>query len=147
MAVVYIPGTLWAGGLASGHGGTLGIIDILDIIHSYDHSKFSSFISQLINSKSWNLQKLIKYSDGKTTSAANISLSSGVLPINFVSYLKYFLVIVLLLFILLLTPFFLYMIIYFISIRIPQISRCHRIIVTVLTDYTLTQYQDLLYCL
>ena len=32
MAVAYIPGTLWAGGLASGHGGTLGIIDILDII-------------------------------------------------------------------------------------------------------------------
>ena len=37
---------------------------------------------------------------------ANVSLSFGVLPINFVSYLKYFLVIVLLLFILLLTPFF-----------------------------------------
>ena len=139
MAVVYIPGTLWAGGLASGHGGTLGIIDILDIIHSYDHSKFSSFISQLINSKSWNLQKLIKYSNGKTTSATNISLSSGLFPSNFVSYWKYFLVIVLLLFILLLTPFF-YMIIYFISIRIPQTSRCHRVIITVLTDYTLTQY-------
>ena len=38
-AVVSIDGTSWTGGLASRFPGILGIIDILDIKHSFDHEK------------------------------------------------------------------------------------------------------------
>ena len=44
---------------------------IQDIIHPFAHDKSSS-ISQIINGKSRNLQKLLKYFIGKTTSVFNI---------------------------------------------------------------------------
>ena len=50
--------------------------------------------------------KLLKYFNGTTTSASNILLLFGVLPINFVFYLKDLLVIFLFLFILLLAALF-----------------------------------------
>ena len=102
MLVVCIAATSGPGGLAFGSPSTACIIIISDIIHSFDHQKSSS-VSQLINGKSRDLQILIKYFNGKTTSASNILLSSGVFPTNFVLYSNDLLVVVLLLFILLLT--------------------------------------------
>ena len=52
--VVCIAATSWAGRLASGLAGIVDVIDIPDVIHSFDHKKLSS-ISQLINCKSRNL--------------------------------------------------------------------------------------------
>ena len=92
-------------GLAFGLPDNAGVIDFSDIIHSFDNDKSSS-ISQLINGKSRDLQKLLKYFNRATTSASNILLSSGVVPINFVLYSKDLLVFVLLLFILLLAALF-----------------------------------------
>ena len=80
---VVIAGTCWAGGLGSGFPGILGIVDVWDVIHSFGYDK-SSYISQLINGKSRDLQKLLEYFNGTTTSASNVLLSSFVLPINFV---------------------------------------------------------------
>ena len=54
-AVVCIDGTSWIGELASFFPGILGIIDISDIMHSFDQEKSSS-ISQLINGQSRDLQ-------------------------------------------------------------------------------------------
>ena len=66
----------------------------------------SSSISQLINDKSRDLQKLLQYFTEITTSASNIVLLFGVLSINFVLYSKDLLVIVMVLSILLLlSPF------------------------------------------
>ena len=103
--VVCIAATSPASGLASGNGGILGIIDISDIIHSFDHDKSIS-ISQIVNGKSRDLQKLPKYYNGTTISASNILSLFDVLPINFVPYSKDLLPIVLLLFILLLVGLF-----------------------------------------
>ena len=50
-AVVCIAGTSWTGGLASGFSDILGVIDILDIIHAFDHDKSIS-VSQLISGSS-----------------------------------------------------------------------------------------------
>ena len=86
------------GGLSSESPTTLGVIDISDIIHSFDHNK-SIFISKLINGKSRNLQKLLKYLNGTTTSAFNALLSFGMLPSDFFLYSKDLLVIVLSLFV------------------------------------------------
>ena len=72
----------WTGGLAFGFPGIPGPIDISDIIHYFEHDKSSS-ISQLINSKSRDLQKLLRYFNGTTTSTSNMLLSFGVLPIIF----------------------------------------------------------------
>ena len=94
-----INATARTGGLVFGFPGIPGVIDISDLIHSFDHDKSSS-ISQLINSKSRDLQKLLKYLNG--TSASSILLLFGVLPIIFVLYSKDLLVTVLLLFNLLL---------------------------------------------
>ena len=85
--VVCIAGISWTGGLTSGLPGTVCVIDTSDIIHYFDHDKWSSIL-QLIKGKSRDLQKLLKYLNGRTTSASNILLSSGVLPINFVLYWK-----------------------------------------------------------
>ena len=46
------------GGLAFGLSAIVGVIDISYIIHSFDHDKSNS-ISQLINGKSRDLQKLL----------------------------------------------------------------------------------------
>ena len=76
------------GGLAFGFSGIPGPIDISDIIHSFEHDKSSS-ISQLINSKSRDLQKLLKYFNGTTTSTSHILLSFCVLPIIFCFILEF----------------------------------------------------------
>ena len=89
--VVSTAATSRTGGLASVLTGTADITDIPDITHSLDHDKSSS-ISQLMTGKSRDLQKLLKYFKGTATSAFNILLSSGVLPLNFVLYSKDFLV-------------------------------------------------------
>ena len=70
----------------------VGVIDISDLIHSFDHDKLSS-VSKLINGKSRNLQKLLKYFNVTTTSVCNVLLPFGVLPIIFVLYSKDLLVI------------------------------------------------------
>ena len=61
------------------------VTNISDIIHSFDNEKSSS-ISQLINSKSRNFQKLLIHFNGIATSVANALLLSSVLPIIFVLY-------------------------------------------------------------
>ena len=70
------------GGLAFGFAGTLGVIDISDIIHSFAHDKSSS-ISQLINGKSRDLQKILNYFSETTASMSNELLSFDVLHIIF----------------------------------------------------------------
>ena len=77
---------------------TLAVLDISDITQFFVHLKSGS-ISQLINGKSRDFQKLLKYSNETATSASNILLSFDVLPIVFVLYSKDLLVVVLLLFI------------------------------------------------
>ena len=84
----------WIGGLASGSSTILGVIDISDTKHYFDHEKLSS------------ISQLIKYCDGLTTFVFNILLLFAVLPINFVLYSKNLLLIVLLLFILLFSVLF-----------------------------------------
>ena len=93
--VARVASTAEIGGLA----GTAGVLDISDMIQYVDYGKSSS-ISQLIKARSRDLQKLVKYLNGIATSATNILLSFGVLPIIFVLYSKDLLVVVLLLFIL-----------------------------------------------
>ena len=68
-------------------------------MHSFDHDKSSS-VSDLVNGKSRNLQKMLKYSNWTTTSAFNVLLSFGEPPINFDLYSKDLLVIGLFLFML-----------------------------------------------
>ena len=84
---VTVAATVRAGGLAFGFLVTAGVIDISDIIHSFDHNKSSSIL-QLVNGKSRDIQKLLKYLNGTTTSASIILLLLGVLPINFVLHSK-----------------------------------------------------------
>ena len=74
---------LLTGGLVSGLAGIVSVIDNSNFIHSFDHDKSSS-TSELINGKSKNLQKLLKYFNGTTNSMSNVLLLSGVLPIIFV---------------------------------------------------------------
>ena len=84
-AVVCIADTSLTDESASSSPGILGIVGISEILHSLDQNESSSF-KQLINGKSRDLQKLLKYFNGTTTSASNVLLSSGVLPINFALY-------------------------------------------------------------
>ena len=72
-------------------GTTLNVLYISDIKQYFDHDKSSS-ISQLIQSKLRDLQKLDNYFNGTTTSVSNILLLFGVFLINFVLYSKYLLV-------------------------------------------------------
>ena len=62
---------------------TLHVLDTSDITQYFDHDKSSS-ISWLIKGKSRDLQKLLKYFNGTTTSSSNVPPLSGVFPINFV---------------------------------------------------------------
>ena len=64
-------------------GTALDVLDTSDITQYLDHDKSSS-ISQLIKGKSRDLQKLLKYFNGTTTSASNLPPSPGAVPINFV---------------------------------------------------------------
>ena len=59
-------------------GTALDVLDVSDITQYLDHDKSSS-ISQLINGKSRDLQKLLKYFNGTTTSVSNVLLSFAVL--------------------------------------------------------------------
>ena len=97
--VICVSAAARTGGLALELAVTAGALDISDITQYLDHDKSSS-ISQLINGKSRDLQKSLKYFNGATTSASNLFSLSGVLPIIFVLYSKDLLVVVLLLFIL-----------------------------------------------
>ena len=81
--------------LVFGLAATSGFLYISDIVHSFDHDKSSS-ISQLINGKSRNFHKLLKYFNGTTTSVSYVLLSFGLFHINFVLYSKDLLVIILL---------------------------------------------------
>ena len=71
------------GGIAA----TAGVLDISDIIRYLEHDKLSS-ISQLIKGKSKDIQKLLKFFNGTTTSASNILLSFSVPSIIFILYSK-----------------------------------------------------------
>ena len=99
--VVCIASLVWTGGLTFEFSASACVIDISDIIvHSFELEKSSS-ISQLINDKSINLQKLLKYFNGTRTSVFNLLLPFGALPIIFVLYSEDLIVIVSSLFILL----------------------------------------------
>ena len=98
VALVICVATLYSTGLE--FGTTLNGLDTSDIAQFLAHLK-STYISQLIKGKSWDLQTLIKYSDGTANSAFNLFVLFGVLPISFVLYLKDLLAAVLLRFILL----------------------------------------------
>ena len=79
---------------------TTGVVRYtLDIMQSLDYDK-SSPISKLIKENPEDLQKLLKYSNEKTTSLTYISFSVGMLHIILVLYLKDLLLVVLLLFVL-----------------------------------------------
>ena len=113
---------------------TLGVIDISYSIDFCDNDKSSS-ISELINSKSRNLQKLLKYFNKQHFWVwSNVLLSSGVLPIIFVLYLKDLLFILFCCYFIVIINFFL-IIIYFNSIIILQIS--YNNCLYILTDYAL----------
>ena len=72
---------------------TSGALDMSDITHYFDHVKSSS-ISQIIKSKTRDLQKLLKCFNGTTTSAFNLLLLFDMLRIIFVLYSKALLVVV-----------------------------------------------------
>ena len=75
------------GGLVPGLLIASGVFDNLDVIQFFDHVKSIS-VSQLIKLKSRYLKKLLKYFNVTTTSASNLLLSPGVLPIISVYYSK-----------------------------------------------------------
>ena len=77
--------TLSVSGLPPGLADTSGVLDVSEITQSFNYDKSSS-ISQLIKSKSRNLQKLLKYFHGKTTSVSNVLLPASVLPVILVLY-------------------------------------------------------------
>ena len=84
--VVCLASLAWTGGLTFGLPAIAGVTNISDFIHFFDHDKSIS-TSQLINGKSRDLQKLLKYFNGARTSASDIFLFG--LPItNFVLYSK-----------------------------------------------------------
>ena len=69
--VVCIAATAGTVGLVFEFPANAGLIDILDIIHPFDHDNSSSVL-QLIVGKLRNLQKLLKYFNGTTTSTATL---------------------------------------------------------------------------
>ena len=95
---MFVSAVAGTGGLAFGLAGTPGVLDVYEITQYLYHDKSSS-VSQLINGKSRDFQKLLKYFNGTTTSAFNLLSQSGVLPIICLK-LESLLVTVLLLFIL-----------------------------------------------
>ena len=115
-------------GFALGFWTILYFTDISDNIHSFDSNESRS-ISHLINVKLRNLPKLLKHVNETKSSASNILLLFSLFPINFVLYLKNYL----LLFCYLNTSsiFFIGVIIYFISIMILQTFWCHKNVVTI----------------
>ena len=71
--VLNVASVTGTGGLAPGLVGTSGVLDISDITQFFYHDKSSS-IFQLLKGKSRDLQKLLKYFNGITTSAFNLLL-------------------------------------------------------------------------
>ena len=65
---------------------TASVLDISDIMKSFDYDKLSS-ISPLISGKLKDLPKLLKHFNA-TTSMTNVLLPAGVLPIILVFYSK-----------------------------------------------------------
>ena len=65
-SVVDVAGSAGVGGLAAGLAVIAGFLNISDTMESFDHNKSSS-ISKLIKSKLRDLQKLLKYFNGKST--------------------------------------------------------------------------------
>ena len=106
------------GGLAFGLPGILGVIDISDIIHSFDHEKSSS-VSQLINGKSRDFTKLFKYFNETKTSASNILAFSLLICLILKIFTCYYFVVI---YLIISSIIFICIIIYFISIIIPQTS-------------------------
>ena len=66
-------------------GTALDILDTSDITQYLDHCQSSSIL-RLNKGKLRNLQKLLKYFNGTTTSVSNLLSFFGVLPINFDLY-------------------------------------------------------------
>ena len=64
---------------------TAAVLDVSDIIQFFVHLKSSS-TPLLIKGKSIDLQMLLKYLNGTTTSASNLPLPAGALPVIFVLY-------------------------------------------------------------
>ena len=81
--VVVVAETCVIGGTGTGLASISGVLNILDIIQFFDYDKLSS-ISQLINSKLGDFQKILKKSNRATTSVSNVLLLIGILHINFV---------------------------------------------------------------
>ena len=71
-----------------------------EIFYATKNLTMANQYSHLINGKSRDLQKLLKYFNGTTNFAFNLFALSGMLHINFVLYSKDLLAVVLLLFIL-----------------------------------------------
>ena len=96
---------------------------ILQMLHILLTQDKSISISQLISGKSRDLQKLVKYFNGTATSAFNVLLLFGVLPINFFLYSKYLLFYCFIVTYLIISRIiFTYIIIYFVFVTIPQTS-------------------------
>ena len=81
--VVVVAETCVIGGTGTGLASISGVLYILDIIQFFDYDKLSS-ISQLINSKLGDFQKILKKSNRATTSVSNVLLLIGILHIIFV---------------------------------------------------------------
>ena len=111
------------GGLAFGLAGTSEVLYISDIMLSFNHDKSIS-ISDLVNGELRCLQKLLKYFNGTSSSAFNVLLSFGMLPINFVLYSKDILVMCYgsVVIYSIIISIFISIIIHFIFIIIPQTS-------------------------
>ena len=107
--------------LPSGLPGTAGFLDILDIISVFHHNKSGSVL-QLVNDKSRNLQKLLKYFYGIATSVSNASVLFDMLSINFVLYSKSLKNCSALIYQIISIMILILIIIYSISTKIPQSS-------------------------
>ena len=120
-------------------------LDISYITQFFHHVKSSSIL-QFIKGKSRDLQKLLRYFNGATSSTFMSLLSGRLLLIIFVLYSKYLLAVVFLSSHNTSITIFTHVIIQFISILIPQTCCCHRSCPYTITDYTST-YQNFLQCI
>ena len=99
-----------------------GMLNTSDILQFFDHHNLS-FSSQLINSKSRDLQTLLRYFNKTTTYVSNVLLLIVVFPIIFVSHSKYLHIVVficIIYFINIIIIFF-HVIIHFVSVIVPEL--------------------------
>ena len=99
-----------------------GMLNTSDILQFFDHHNLS-FRSQLINSKSRDLQTLLRYFNKTTTYVSNVLLLIVVFPIIFVSHSKYLHIVVficIIYFINIIIIFF-HVIIHFVSVIVPEL--------------------------